>query len=39
VSKNTREPSVAAPSKNAAVGPLPPFGPVEMSVVDPPERW
>ena len=38
VLKKTRVPSAEAPSKAAGRAPLPPAGPVESSVVVPPER-
>jgi hypothetical protein len=38
VMKSTREPSSELPSKLAGTSPLPPVGPVETSVVWPPER-
>ena len=38
VTKKTRVPSADAPAKNASKAPLPPVGPVETSVVCPPER-
>jgi hypothetical protein len=39
VSKNTRDPSAEAPSKNASKAPLPLTWPAEIRVVVPPERW
>ena len=39
VSKKTCRPSREIPSKVTSKAPLPPVGPVETSVVVPPERW